>query len=348
MRRNFGTLPSGEAVTAFTLENDRGLQLTVLDLGATLQSLCVPDKRGELVELTLGFDDVGGYLQAGNPYLGATVGRYANRIADASFVLDGTRHDLAANEGPTCLHGGMDGFHARMWSLVDSTPTSVTLQLVSPDGDQSFPGELTVTATYRLEGDSVMLLYEATTDAPTVVSLTNHAYFDLGGPGGGGVDAHSLTVRCDAYLPVDARSLPEGPVASVNGTPLDLTAPAPLRDRVRTGHPQVALVSGIDHTYVLPVSGDRTIAKLEHPGSGRALEVSTDQPSLQVYTGNRLDGSLIGRDGILLRQGDGICLETQQLPDAPNQPQFPSPVLRPGETYRAHTRWTFSNRPGSA
>ncbi|WP_353951354.1 aldose epimerase family protein [Knoellia sp. S7-12] len=345
---NFGTLPSGEVVTAHTLTNDRGLQLVVLDLGATLQSLCVTDARGELVELTLGFDDVEGYVQAANPYLGATVGRYANRIADASFVLDGTRHNLSANEGPTCLHGGVDGFHARLWSVLDATPSSITLRLVSPDGDQGFPGELTVTATYALEGDSVVLTYEATTDAPTVVSLTNHAYFDLGGPGGGGVDAHRLTVRSDGYLPVDSRSVPEGAVESVTGTPLDLTTSVPLRDRVRAGHPQVAVVSGIDHTYVLAGSGDRTVARLEHPDSGRALEVATDQPSLQVYTGNRLDGALLGRGGTLLRQGDGICLETQQLPDAPNQPQFPSTVLRPGETYQAHTRWTLSTRPGPA
>lgn len=345
MPAHFGTMPTGEAVTAHTLTNDRGLRLVVLDLGATLQSLCVTDAQDDLVELTLGFDDVEGYVQAGNPYLGATVGRYANRIADASFVLDGTRHDLSANEGPTCLHGGVDGFHARIWSVIDATPTSLTLRLVSPDGDQGFPGELTVTATYALEGDSVVLTYEATTDAPTVVSLTNHAYFDLGGPGGGGVDAHRLTVHSDTYLPVDERSLPEGGAVSVSGTPLDLTTPATLRDRVRAGHAQVAIVSGIDHTFVVSGSGVRTVARLEHLGTGRSLEVATDQPSLQVYTGNRLDGALHGRGGTLLRQGDGICLETQQLPDSPNQPQFPSTVLRPGETYRAHTRWTFSTEP---
>ncbi|WP_084108491.1 aldose epimerase family protein [Knoellia aerolata] len=336
-------MPGGEPVSAFTLASETGLELTVLDLGATVQSIRLPNGEGRSVEVVLGYDDVAGYVSPTNPYLGATVGRYANRIAGASFTLDGVTYAVSANEGPTCLHGGVDGFHARVWTVTDHGPDSLTLELVSPDGDQGFPGQLTARATYVVAGGDVSVDYEATCDAPTVVSLTNHAYFALGGPDGGGVDAHVLSVQADEYLPVTTASTPEGRTEPVAETPLDLRTPAPLGPRVRSAHPQVARVVGIDHTFVLGGSGTRTAARLEHPATGRALEVDTDQPSIQVYTGNRLDGTLAGREGRLLRQGDGICLETQQYPDAPNQPSFPSAVLRPGETYRSHTRWTFSS-----
>jgi aldose 1-epimerase len=220
-------------------------------------------------------------------------------------------------------------------------PQRLSLQLVSPDGDQGFPGEVRATVTYTVAGRTVLIEYAATTTAPTVVSLTNHTYFNLGGPDALPVDDHLLTVAASRYLPVDQRSVPLGTVDPVSGTPFDLTTPTALGPRTRTVHDQVATVRGIDHAFVLDGSGVRTVARLEHPPTGRALEVETDQPSLQVYTGNMLDGSLAGRGGRYLRQGDGIALETQQLPDAPNQPAFPSPVLRPGETYRATTRWTF-------
>ena len=344
MRRHFGTLSTGEAVTAFTLASESGLQLTVLDLGATVQSIRVPTSQHpqQLTEMVLGYDDAPGYSSPDNPYLGATVGRYANRIAEASFLHDGMRYVVSANEGPTCLHGGVDGFHARVWTVLDHSPTTLTMELVSPDGDQGFPGELTATAAYSVKGDSVAVAYSATCDAPTVVSLTNHTYFNLGGTDGGGVDEHLLSVQADEYLPVDARSIPEGPPETVVGTPFDLVTSAPLGPRVRAGHPQVSRVAGLDHAYVLNGRGVRTVARLEHPASGRAMEVATDQPSLQVYTGNMLDGTLLGREGRLMRQGDGICLETQQYPDAPNRPEFPSPVLRPGQTFTSHTRWSFS------
>ncbi|MFW5471221.1 aldose epimerase family protein [Knoellia sp. CPCC 206435] len=342
MDRQFGTMPGGEPVSAFTLSSDTGLQLTVLDLGATVQSIRVPTGAGTSEEVVLGFDDAAGYTSPDNPYLGASVGRYANRIAEASFELDGQTYAVSANEGPTSLHGGVEGFHARVWAVVDSGSDRLTLQLVSVDGDQGFPGTLTATATYAVDGDAVTIDYEATCDAPTVVSLTNHAYFALGGSDGGGADAHVLTVHADEYLPVTPASTPEGRTEPVSGTPFDLTTPTALGPRVRSAHPQVARVVGIDHTFVLRGTGVRPAARLEHPGTGRALEVETDQPTIQVYTGNRLDGSLAGHEGRLLRQGDGICLETQRHPDAPNQPSFPSAVLRPGQTYRSHTRWTFS------
>jgi aldose 1-epimerase len=342
MSHEFGTMPTGEPVTAHTLSTDHGLQLTVLDLGATVQSLGLRDGDGRLVELTLGFDDAAGYLSSENPYFGATVGRYANRISGATFRLDDAEHVLTANEGPTCLHGGVEGFHARLWSVVEVAPQQLTLRLVSPDGDQGFPGELTATVTYRVDGRSVVIDYTATTTAPTVVGLTNHTYFNLGGAGGFPVDDHLLSVNASGYLPVDDASIPHGRVDPVVGTPFDLTTAAMLGPRVRAAHEQTSTVRGIDHAFVLDGSGLRPVARLEHPASGRALDISTDRPSLQVYTGNMLDGSLVGRGQRFLRQGDGIALETQGYPDAPNRPEFPSPVLRPGETYRARTRWTVT------
>lgn len=250
MDRPFGALPGDETVSAHTLTSETGLELTVLDLGATVQSIRVPTAEGP-VEVVLGFDDAAGYLSPDNPYLGASVGRYANRIAGASFSLDGETYAVSANEGPTCLHGGVEGFHARVWAVTDSGPDRLTLELVSPDGDQGFPGALTATATYCVTGNAVTVDYEATCDAPTVVSLTNHAYFALGGPDGGGADTHVLTVHADEYLPVTPESTPEGRTEPVTGTPLDLTTPSPLAPRVRAAHPQVARVVGIDHTFIL-------------------------------------------------------------------------------------------------
>jgi aldose 1-epimerase len=314
----------------------------VLDLGATVQSLRVPTEAGG-VEVLLGYASVERYLAAGSGYLGATVGRYANRIADGVFSLDGVSHRLAVNEGTTCLHGGPDGFHLRMWAVVESSEDAITFELTSPDGDQGFPGQLRARATYRVSAEGVSIELSATTDQPTVVSLTNHAYFNLAGPGAGTIDDHVLTVEADSYLPVDERSIPCGGLHPVAGTPFDFRRPATLGPRVRDESPQIAAVSGIDHAYHLNGHGLRRAARLEHPPSRRFLEVHTDQPSLQVYTGNQLDGTVPGREGRLLRQGDGIALETQRHPDAPNQPALGSAVLRPGERYRSITQWVIGS-----
>jgi aldose 1-epimerase len=335
----FGTMPDGRDVMAHTLRAEPGVELTVLDLGATVQRLRAPTRDRQLLDVVLGYSDVASYLSPTNPYFGATVGRYANRIADGRFTLDGKTYPLTTNEADTCLHGGTEGFHLRLWTVVDQAPDSLTLELVSPDGDQGFPGELTARAEYRVAGHTVTIELSATCDAPTVVSLTNHAYFNLGGPGSGSVEEHLLTVDADTYLPVDRRAIPLGSLDPVAGTPFDFTAPAAIGHRVRHNHPQVLRVAGIDHAFQLRGEGMRRAARLEHPDSGRFLEISTDQPSLHVYIGNRLDGTLTGRDGRLLRQSEGIALETQRHPDAPNQPAFPSPVLNPGETYRSTTTW---------
>jgi aldose 1-epimerase len=336
----FGELPDGREVTAYTIASPGGLTMRVLDLGATVQGLRVPF-GDEPVEVVYGHDDVDGYLAPGAGFHGAIVGRYANRIAGARFTLDGVVHSLSASEGPTCLHGGVDGFHRRLWTVTDHRDDSITLEHVSPHGDQGFPGELRARATYAVRDDGVEVELSAECDRPTVVSLTNHAYLTLAGVGSGTVDDHLLTVDADHYLPVDERFIPLGYAADVEGTPLDFREAAPIGRRVREAHPQLLLARGIDHAYVLRGGGMRRAARLEHPASGRGLEVHTDQPSLQVYTGNSLDGSTRGRGGRAMRQGDGIALETQRPPDAPNQPGLGPSVLRPGEQYRASTRWRF-------
>lgn len=338
---SFGRLADGSEVTAHTMSaSSAGLRLTVLDLGATVARLQVPGRDGGLTDVALGLATAADYASGENPYLGATVGRYANRIGGARFTLDGVRHVLAANEGTTCLHGGPRGFHAHRWAVVGDDDGSLELELVSPDGDQGFPGTLTARVRYTVTDDAVTIEHRAETDAPTVVSLTNHTYFNLAG--GGTVDDHRLTVAADAFLPVDAESIPLGRPEPVQDGPFDFRAPATIVDRVRAQHPQVHLASGIDHAFVVRGDGHRVAARLEHPTSGRSLEVSTTQPSVQVYTGNKLDGSLLDRDGRRLEKRAGVALECQGYPDAPNQPGFPSAVLRPGELYRETTVWRFS------
>lgn len=337
----FGRLADGSRVTAHTLSaSSTGLRLTVLDLGATVARVQVPAPGGGFADVALGLASAADYASGENPYLGATVGRYANRIGGARFTLDGVPHVLTANEGTTCLHGGPGGFHSRRWSVSDAGPGVLELALVSPAGDQGFPGQVTAQVRYTVTEDAVTIEHRARTDAPTVVSLTNHTYFNLAGQGT--VEDHRLTVAADAFLPVDARSIPLGYLEPVQDTPFDLRRAATLHDRVRSEHPQVRLTAGIDHAFVVRGDGLRLAARLEHPPTGRALEVSATQPSVQVYTGNQLDGSLVDRDGRPLGPRAGIALECQGYPDAPNQPSFPSAVLRPGEEYHATTVWRFS------
>jgi aldose 1-epimerase len=343
-RSPFGTLADGSDVTAFELAGaPDGVRLTVLDLGATVARVRMPSGDG-LVDVALGLPDAAGYAAPTNPYLGATVGRYANRIGGARFRLDGVEHRLAANEGPTCLHGGRDGFSARRWSVAEQTDGDgeavLVLTLTSPAGDQGFPGEVTARVRYAVSSDTVTIEHVAETDAPTVVSLTNHAYVNLAGEGT--VDEHRLTVASDAYLPVDADSIPFGTLEPVDGSPFDLRDGAPVGERVASDHPQVRQAGGIDHAFVLRGEGLRLAARLEHPPTGRTLEVSTTQPSVQVYTGQKLDGSLTDRGGRPLVARAGMALECQAYPDAPNQPAFPSAVLRPGDVYHHTTTWRLT------
>lgn len=331
---SFGELPDGSPVTAYRLRRGDGPVLTVLDLGATVQSLAWGDGQPSIV---LGYDDVAAYLSTDNDYQGAVVGRYANRIAGARFTLDGVEHRLDANDGPSCLHGGHDGYDRRVWSLVDHDEGSLTLQLDSPDGDQGFPGHLRVRARYEVTDRSVTLTLRATCDRRTVVNLTNHSYFNLAADGSS-VDGHTLEVQADRYLPVDEGSIPLGHLEDVSGTPFDLRTAARIGERVRDPHPQVRGARGIDHSFQLRGSGLRPVAVLVDPASRRRLTVLTDQPALQVYTGNFLTGGTLAA-GRLLRQGDGIALETQRHPDSPNQPGLGASTLDPGDDYVATTVW---------
>ncbi|GAA2161232.1 aldose epimerase family protein [Pedococcus bigeumensis] len=331
---SFGELPDGSPVTAYRLTSGDGLVLTVLDLGATVQSLTWGEGQPSIV---IGYDDVAGYLSTDNDYQGAVVGRYANRVAGARFTLDGVEHRLDANDATSCLHGGHRGYDRRVWALAGRDDRSLTLELESPDGDQGFPGNLRARARYELTERSVTLTLTATCDRRTVVNLTNHSYFNLA-PGGSSVDSHTLEVQADQYLPVDGRSIPVGHLEDVTGTPFDLRTAARIGDRVRAPHPQVRAARGIDHSFQLRGSGLRPVAVLAEPASGRRLTVLTDQPALQVYTGNFLTGRTVAGDR-LLRQGDGIALETQRHPDAPNQPALGPATLEPGDEYRNTTVW---------
>jgi aldose 1-epimerase len=316
------------------------LEVGVITYGARIVAVRTPDRDGRWGEVTLGLADVDAYRQAGG-YLGASVGRYANRISGARFTLDGVEHRIPPNEGDNALHGGPHGFDSAEWSTDGPDGASVTLRHTSPDGDNGFPGTLDVAATFTVDGPELRIEYTATTDAPTVLSLTNHAYWNLAG--GGTVEDHEVQLHAGHVLPVDGESLPTGPPVPVDGTPLDFRSPARIGARIRDGHPQLVAVRGYDHAYVLDgTAGElRAAARVVEPRSGRSLELRTDQPSVQFYTSNMLNGTLVLNDGSTARQGDAFCLEPQGYPDAPNHADYPSTVLRPGEEYRSRFAFTF-------
>lgn len=341
----FGELPGGQVVRRVVLGAAPGPVLTLLDLGATVQALEATGGDGARRNIVLGQATPADYL-ASSDYLGATVGRYANRIAGGRFEIDGVPVRVGANDRGNHLHGGPDGFDRRLWDLADHSETHAVLVLDSPAGDQGFPGNVRATARYEVVGDLVRILLTATTDAATVVNLTNHAYFNLDGAGRGTIDDHELVVAADRYTPVDDTGIPlgGGPV-DVAGTALDFRTPRPLGAAARSGDPQVVAVRGVDHNYVLRGTGLRHAATLSSPRTGSVLELHTDQPGLQVYTGNGLDGSRPSATGGRYRQGDGIALEPQLFPDSPNRPDFPSALLRPGEEYRSAIEWRLGTIP---
>ncbi|GAA2753980.1 aldose epimerase family protein [Amnibacterium kyonggiense] len=347
----FGTTRTGEPVERAVLRNGAGSEVAVLSLGAVLQEIRVPDRSGTLADVVLGFDELLPY-ETVSPYFGAIVGRYANRIADARFTLDGQEHVLDRNDPHGTVHGGSSGFHSRVWTMtaLPEPAIGVRLELTSPHGDNGFPGEVTVQVDYELASaaDVLDIRFSGTTDRPTVLNLTGHTYFNLRGEGSGTALDHHLTVDADEYLPVDESLVPVGASAAVAGTPFDLRAPSSLGDRVRHGHPQITLGQGIDHNFVLrPGPALRRAARLADPGSGRSLEVWTTEPGIDVYTGNFLDGSLVGKSGRTYRQGDAIALEPEHFTDSPNRPGFPSTVLRPGREYRSRTQYRFGVDPST-
>lgn len=339
----FGVLPDGRPVRRLVVGTPPGPVLHLLDLGATAHRLEVTDAEGGRRNVLLGLPTPEAYL-ASTDYLGGTIGRYANRIAGGTFEVEGRRCTLAPNDRGNNVHGGPDGFDRRLWTVADRGPSYVELALESPDGDQGFPGRLRAVARFTVSATAVEVVLTATTDAPTVVNLTSHAYFHLDGAGSGPVDDHLLTVAADEYTPVDATGIPLGDHAPVAGTPFDLRMPTVVGAAVRADHPQARAARGFDHNYVL--SGGTPAAVLASPRSGIRMELRTDQPGLQVYTGNGLDGTALSVDGASLRQGDGIALEPQLFPDTPNRPEFGTAVLRPGATYSSVTVWEFGTVSG--
>ncbi len=334
----FGVLSTGEHVERVRLSS-AVLQIDVLTFGARISSVLAPDPSGSLGEVTLGLADLAAYEQD-RDYLGASVGRYANRIADGRFTLDGTPFEVPTNEGSTALHGGTQGFDRRLWRAELGRGAEVTMSRLSPDGEMGFPGDLEVSVTYRLEAADLVIEYAAETTEPTVLNLTNHAYLNLAGRGS--VEAHLVTIDAGHFLPIDATLIPTGDVAVVDGSPFDLRSPTRIGTGLRADHPQLRVARGYDHTFVLaPSDVARRAARVEDPSSGRAVELWTDRPGVQFYSANFLDGTVVGRDGTTYRQTDAFCLEPQHFPDSPNQPTFPSTVLRPGQRFTARDVYRF-------
>lgn len=340
--RDFGVAPSGQPATLWTLRNDH-LEFDVTDHGATLVAVRAKDRAGYAADVVLGFDDVKGYRSPANQYFGCTTGRVCNRIANAAFTLDGYTYRLAANNGPNSLHGGaeksLDKVHWQAERVGDDAAPGVRFSYLSRDGEEGFPGNLKVEVTYLLTGSTIRIDYRATTDKRTPVNLTNHAYFNLAGEGAATVLDHELFVDADRYTPTDDTLIPTGAIATVAGTHLDFRTPLTIGARVDALEATPA--QGYDHNYVLRPSQDlRKVAELRHRNSGRILDVLTDQPALQVYSGNFLHGQA-GKGGKPYARRSGVCLETQHYPDSVNQPHFPNTILGPGEEFRSTTMYRF-------
>ncbi|MGW2863879.1 aldose epimerase family protein [Streptomyces sp. NPDC001205] len=348
-KKHFGTLADGTAVDVWTVSNG-GTRLQVLSWGGVVHALDVPDRHGCSTNIALGFDNLADYV-AKSPYFGGLIGRYGNRIAAGRFTLDGHTYQLPLNDGANSLHGGTKGFDKQMWRVEGFTrgsDTGLVLTRVSPDGEMGYPGTLKVRVTYTLTARGAWRIdYEATTDRPTVVNLTSHTYFNLSGEGSGSVYDHTLELAAGRYTPVDAGLIPTGELARVAGTPFDFRRAKPIGRDIREGDEQLVRAKGFDHNWVLDkgisASPDYALT-LADPASGRVMRMYTTEPGLQFYSGNFLDGTLVGTSGHTYRQGDALCLEAQHFPDSPNHPSFPSTVLRPGTTYRTSTVHAFSTR----
>ena len=344
-RAAFGATADGEAVHSYTLRNASGIEMRVISLGGVITHLKTPDRNGVMADIVLGLDSVDAYLKE-SPYFGAIIGRYGNRIGKARFAIDGTEYRLAANNGPNHLHGGVKGFDKVVWNAEPSETSEgsrITFTRMSPDGEEGYPGALHTKVTYTLTHDNDLVIeYEATTDAPTHVNLTHHSYFNLAGHNRGDILGHQLMIDADRYTPVDDTLIPTGELAPVAGTPFDFRELTPIGARIaQAGNEQLVFGKGYDHNWVLNGSGFRRAARVVEPTSGRTLEVATTEPGLQFYSGNFLDGSITGKDGAVYAHRSGFCLETQHFPDTPNQPAFPTTLLKPGETYRTRTVYTF-------
>ncbi|MBK9166543.1 MAG: galactose mutarotase [Bryobacterales bacterium] len=348
-KQAFGRADDGSAADLYILTNSHGARAAITNKGGTLVRLEMPDRDGKLADVVLGFDSAEGY-RGRNSYVGSLIGRYGNRIAQGRFTLNGVTHELARNNGENHLHGGIRGFDKVLWSAQERiTPDGPALELryTSADGEEGYPGRLDVKVTYTLTDDNELrIVYEATTDKDTIVNLTNHAYFNLAGPDSENILDHELRIQAKEYTPVDRGLIPSGPPQPVEGTPFDFTVPTAIGARIDDDHEQLRFGNGYDHNFVLAreAGAMKLAAEVYEPASGRAMEVWTTEPGVQFYTANHFDGSIVGKGGRAYPKRFGFCLETQHFPDSPNRPDFPSPVLRAGDTYRTETRLKFSTR----
>lgn len=343
----FGQTPAGTPVELYTLINDQGMEVKIIPYGAIIVSIQVPDRNGRLGDVVLGFENLAGYLEP-HPFFGAVAGRYANRIAGGKFTLNGVEYTLAQNNGPNHLHGGVKGFDKKVWeaeTFISEGEVGLHLACESPDGEEGYPGTLKAEVTYSLDNNQALRIdYHATTDQATVINLTNHSYFNLAGAGT--ILEHELMIDASRFTPVDATLIPTGELSSVAGTPFDFTQPIAIGARINEADEQLGYGQGYDHNWVLnhsPGSLDLAATAYE-PITGRILEVHTTQPGVQFYTGNFLNGAFTGKEGAVYNQRSGFCLETQHFPDSPNQPNFPSTVLEPGQQYNQTTVFKFSTR----
>jgi aldose 1-epimerase len=346
-KRHYGTTAAGVGVDEYTLTNPAGIIVKILTYGGIISAVHTPDRDGQMANIALGFDNFADY-EARNPYFGCITGRFANRIADGKFTLDGASYQLAVNNGPNHLHGGLQGFNTKVWAareIREGDQVGLELSYRSPHGEENYPGNLDVKVTYTL-GDALQIDYQATTDQATVLNLTNHSLFNLAGEGAGTIHDHILMLNADRYTPVNDNLIPTGELAPVAGTPLDFRQPKAIAPGQRSNHPQIVRARGYDHNFVInrPDLSDTSLAlaaRVYEPRSGRTLEVWTTEPGVQFYAGNFLDATLVGTSGRIYRQSDGFALETQHFPDSPNQPDFPTTVLRPGQTYQSTTVLRF-------
>lgn len=341
-KAEFGKMPDGTVIESYTLYNTEGASAKIITYGASLTELHVPDKNGKMGDVVLGFDNLQGYWGP-HPHFGGTIGRYGNRIAKGKFTLDGKEYQLAINNPPNSLHGGPTGFDRRVWKAAPvevKGGAGVQFTYVSKDGEENFPGNVTVSVTYTLtNANELALVYTADTDKDTIINLTNHSYFNLAGAGSGDVLGHVLYINADKYTPVDSTLIPTGEIASVENTPLDFRKPTAIGLHIG----EIKGIGGYDHNYVLNGGGNkmRPIAQVREPMSGRHMEVWTTEPGVQFYSAIGLDGSIKGKGGIAYQKYGAFCLETQHFPDSPNHPNFPSTVLRPGMHFRSETTYRF-------
>ncbi len=340
----WGQTPAGQPVQLFTLTNASGITARITNFGGIIVSLTAPDKAGQFADVVLGFDSLEPYLKK-HPFFGCITGRYANRIGGASFVIDGTTHKITANSGQNHIHGGNLGFDEKVWSATTRTlPEGVALDLTytSPDGEEGYPGNLACQVTYTLRNDNTLAIdYHATTDAPTVLNLTNHSYFNLAGEGHATILDHELTMPAETYTVTNDEMIPTGEIASLLGTAMDFTQPHLIGERIEADFLPLKQGKGYDHNFILPGTGLRLAARVRHPASGRLMEVRTTLPAVQLYTANHLK-DVPGKNGHTYPARSAFCLETQHFPDSPNHPTFPTTLLRPGEKFHSTTTFTFS------